>query len=247
MKINRTVDRAIQMLELIAKNPKGIDLNEIIQNMGIPKSSGFDILHTLVNASMVTRVNKESKMYKLGVKSFIIGNQYINNIEVVEIAKPYIQALGEKYKKSIFIAKEGNGKIIYIHKFQPVSDVVATCVVGTENEYYNTALGRCVLAYKEDRYQIIKELVRDNKIIDEEAFIQSIDLIKYNKYATSNEEHEKRIFCIAAPVFSHDNEVVVAISMSGLYSGKEICDEEIKDLKETAYSISAAIGFEGNY
>ncbi len=165
MKINRTVERAIQMLELIGNTPKGITLNEIIEQMDIPKSSGFDILHTLIHNNMVQKLHPGSKMYVLGVKSFIIGNNYINKIEIIDMIKPCLKTVGEKYGKSLFIGQDTNDKIVYIYKYQPTTPtIVASCMVGMQNEYYNIALGRCILAFKPNAESLVDQFWKDGKI-----------------------------------------------------------------------------------
>ncbi|OOB78687.1 MAG: hypothetical protein ATN33_04845 [Epulopiscium sp. Nele67-Bin001] len=78
MKINRTVDRTIAMLEIISNHPNGLTLNEISDAMQIPISSAFDILHTLIDNDMIQKLHPKSKIYVLGVKSFMIGSKYVS-------------------------------------------------------------------------------------------------------------------------------------------------------------------------
>ncbi len=247
IKVNRTTQRTIEMLELIAENPKGMTLNEVITSMEIPKSSGFDILHTLVHLNMVERVSEDSKTYKIGAKSFVIGSKYINNVDLIDIAKPYIEEIGQKYRKCVFIGKESHGKVVYIHKFEPAADVVATCTIGSQNEFYNTALGRCVLAYKSNYRDIVRDLFIDGKISSEEKFLLDIETIRQRNYAISDEEHEKQVFCISVPIFDHNNKLLVAISLSGVFEDAEVYGQEVKDLKAAAFKISQRLGYEGTY
>ncbi len=114
MKINRTVDRAIAMLELISNHQEGMSLNEISEIMDIPKSSCFDILHTLVSNEMVEPMGRDGKIYRIGVRSFVIGNQYMENRRVMEIAREKIEALGDKYGKSVFLAEDSLGHVVYV-------------------------------------------------------------------------------------------------------------------------------------
>ncbi len=76
MKINRTVDRTISILELISNNPDGLTLNEISEALQIPTSSTFDILQTLLINDMIHKIQPYSKRYILGTKTFMIGSRY---------------------------------------------------------------------------------------------------------------------------------------------------------------------------
>lgn len=248
IKVNRTTQRTIEMLELIASNPKGLTLNEIVTSMDIPKSSGFDILHTLAYLNMVEKVDEDGKTYKIGAKSFVIGSKYINNTDLIDMARPHIEKIGQKYKKCVFIGKENQDKVVYIHKFEPAdADVLATCTIGTQNEFYNTALGRCVLAYKPNYKEIIHDLCLEGKIANEEKFLADIETVRTQKYTISDEEHEKMVFCIAIPIFDYNNKLIVAISLSGVYQSKENFKEELVDMKAMGETISRAMGYEGAY
>ncbi|MFI3172823.1 MAG: IclR family transcriptional regulator [Eubacteriales bacterium] len=248
MKINRTVDRAISMLQLIAKHEEGLSLNEICEAMEIPKSSCFDILHTLVNSHMVEPIGKEGKIYRIGVQSFIIGNQYMENKKLVDVARTKIEKFGDTYGKSVFVAEDNLGYVVYVYKYQPKDlSVVASCTVGTTNEYYNTALGKCMLAFKEDCMELIEQFYREHKIDDKEKLIGQVEEIRRCKYVYSDQEHQKQLFCIAAPVFDHRGQVASAISISGLYKDAETCKDERDDLRKMAEEISRDIGFTGIY
>lgn len=248
MKLNRTVDRAVGMLELLSKYPDGLSLNEMVELMEIPKSSCFDILHTLLHASMVESTGRDGKIYRVGVRSFIIGNQYMENKKVVDIAKPRIESIGNKYAKSVFLAEDNLGHVVYVYKYQPkVSTVVAACSVGTTNEYYNTALGKCMLAFREDCLHLIDQYTKESKISNKDKFIDEIVQIRKKKFVYSDQEHQHQLFCTAVPIFDHKGTVASALSLSGLYDSEAVCSEETADLKRAACEISYEIGYTGEY
>ncbi len=248
MKLNRTVDRAVNMLELLSKNKNGLSLNELVERMEIPKSSCFDILHTLLHENMVESAGRDGKIYRIGVRSFIIGNQYMENKQVVDIAKERIESIGNKYAKSVFLAEDTLGHVVYVYKYQPkVSTIVASCTVGTTNEYYNTALGKCMLAFREDCLNLIDMYADEKKISDKDKFIEDIVKIRKQKFVYSDQEHQTHLFCTAVPIFDHKGTVSSAISLSGLYENDELCQSETEDLKRAACEISQEIGYTGNY
>lgn len=244
MKVNRTVDRAINMLELISNHKEGLTLNEICEKMDIPKSSGFDILHTLANQNMIEAIGRDSKVYRIGVKTFVIGNQYMEGKRVVDIARSGMEKIGDKYAKSVFLGEDNLGNVVYVHKYQPkMSPIVASCKIGSTNAYYNTALGKCMLAFREDCIERIEEFYKDGIITDKDKFLKEITRIRQNKYVFSDQEHEKQLFCVAVPIFDHRGSVSYAISLSGLYSSQKECMDEALDLKNIACEISKELGY----
>ncbi len=248
MKINRTVDRAIAMLDLISNHQEGMSLNEISEIMEIPKSSCFDILHTLVSNDMIEPIGRDGKIYRIGVRSFVIGNQYMENRRVMEIARGKMEVLGNKYGKSVFLAEDSMGHVVYVYKYQPKDiSVIASCTVGTRNEYYNTALGKCMLAFKENFVEMIEEFYRDGLITNQERLIAQVVEIRKSKFVYSDQEHQKQLFCVAAPIFDHRGHVSSAVSISGVYLGIKECKQETEDLRGIAEEISRQLGYVGEY
>ncbi len=197
---------------------------------------------------MIESTGRDGKIYRIGVRSFIIGNQYMANKGVVDIAKPKVEQLGNKYAKTVFIAEDSLGHVVYVYKYQPkFSTVMASCVVGSRNDYHNTALGKCMLAFREDCLNLIDQYIDENKIQNKDKFLEQIIQIRKRKYVHSDQEHEHQLFCTAVPIFDHKGVVASVISLSGLYESEQNCTDEIKDLKKVAAEISQELGFIGEY
>lgn len=248
MKINRTVERAVQILELLSKNKDGLSLTGICKELDIPKSSCFDIVETLAYYKMLEVTGHGGKIYCIGVKSFTLGSQYLDKKQIIDIAKSKMEKIGELTGKSVFLAEDTQGGVVYIYKYQPSNaSVVATCSVGTTNEYFNTALGKCMLAFKTNFLYLLDEIVLNKKVEDRAVFFEELLKIQKNKYALSNQQHQKQLFCIAVPIYNNKGEVANVMSLSGLYIDEDKFDNEIIALKSIAEDISREIGYTGIY
>ena len=47
MKLNRTTQRTIEILEIISQKPEGASLDELCDRLELPKTSAYDIVTTL--------------------------------------------------------------------------------------------------------------------------------------------------------------------------------------------------------
>ena len=54
-KFNRSVGRAIEILELLAGSPNELTITEISKNLGIPKSTAFDIVYDGIHNLLIVR------------------------------------------------------------------------------------------------------------------------------------------------------------------------------------------------
>ncbi len=248
MKLNRTVERTIKMLELLSKEKSGLTVKEITEIMKIPKTSAYDILETLAHLEMLEKNPGELNFYKIGLKSFQIGNSYSRNREIFKIIDKPLQDLAEKTGKTIFYAVENSGEIVYISKHESEKAIITTSGVGSTNPMYCTSLGKAILAFLSP--EEIKKLIsmqsfekKTSYTLSKEELIQELQEIKKRGYAIDNREVEEHMLCIGAPIFDFKKDVVGAISISGFFSEDRDIEAESKELLKTSTEISRKLGY----
>ena len=96
MKINRTTERSIQIMQLIAKSGEGLEMDEICEKLSIPRTSCYDILVTLVHMGMLETIDGVKRIYKIGINAYRIGMSYTNNRNISEIIAPALKELSKE-------------------------------------------------------------------------------------------------------------------------------------------------------
>jgi DNA-binding IclR family transcriptional regulator len=248
MKLNRTVERTIKILELLSKEKNGLTVKKITEIMKIPKTSAYDILETLAHLDMLEKNPRELTFYKIGLKSFKIGNSYSKNNAIFKIIDKPLQKLAEKTGKTVFYGVENEGKIVYISKYEPEKAIITTASVGNTNPMYCTSLGKAMLAFlsPEETNNLIALQSFKKKTaytLSKEDLIQELPSIRERGYAVDNREVEEHMLCIGAPVFNLKKEVICAISMSGIFSEDRNIEYESKELLKTSTEISRKLGY----
>ena len=74
-------------------------------------------------------------------------------------------------------------------------------------------------------------------------------MVRTQGYAIDDEENEKGIRCVAAPVYSEASKAVAAVSISGpaFRVTKKVIQERLKkEVMETAFKTSQRLGFSAN-
>ena len=250
MKLNRTLLRAIDILELLSKNKDGYTLAQIANILDSPKSSIFDILKTLLYKNMILEDTQTSiTKYKIGLQSFLIGSSFINDMDIVSVAKNDLIDLANKMHATTFMAVLDDFKVTYIYKYESVHSVITTANIGTRNPLHSTGLGKVLLAFsgeemlKDALKTMTYEPITPYTITSPEKFFDELKQVRINGYAIDDRENSLYQYCAAAPLRNHDGEVIAAISCVGLY-------EEFTDLsglgnivKETARTISKRLGY----
>ncbi len=250
MKKSRTASRTINILELIANTAKGISLSEIAFELDIPVTSVKDIIEALLDSEMIEMIDERSKLYGIGVKTYYIGNTYITNSSMIDKAKDIVEKLGTSLNKTVFIGKEVNGKITYLYKYEPQGFPINTCDIGARVNLHSTSLGKTYLAFSPGLLEKLQGRELHQKtpytITNYDELVKEIEKVRRQGYASDIREQTLHQACIGAPVFNHKNEIVAAISVTGLYSPDIEIEKELAIIKESALNISRKMGYTGN-
>ena len=249
MKINRTTERSVQILQIIAKSNEGLEMDEICERLSIPRTSCYDILITLVHMGMLEVNTGVKRSYKIGLNAYRIGMSYMNNRNISEIIAPALKELSKELQKTCFFGVLEGSKIVYISKFEPENPIITTATIGTKNPIYNTSLGKAILSTMSD--EIIRDIVSDIElkpatrftITDIDKLIKNIELVRLRGFALDERELEEHMECVGVPVFDEKKECIGAISASSLYRKDEDYMELGKILKRKGFEISKSLGF----
>lgn len=250
MKINRTLQRAVEILELLARNKEGYTLVEIVSLLQAPKSSVFDILKTLVFTNMVIEDTSFGKTkYKVGLNAFLIGSTYVNDIDIIQVARQYLVPLANKMKATTFMAVLDDSMVTYIYKYESADSIITTANIGTRRQVHSAALGKAMLAFasEEEIHQAIRKITFESyteyTITSIEKYMDELKEVRKNGYAKDNRENAMHQVGAAAPIFDHNGQVVAAISCVGLYEESINLDDLGEVVKKEAAHISQSLGY----
>ena len=240
MKINRTTQRTIEILDLIASSQDGLTLNEIAKELNMPKTSAFDILETLVQLNML--YIKEQRL-----KTYAIGNMYSKTSLLLNSAGPIMKRLSQEIGTTTLLAKENNGSLLYTLKHEPAKKIIATPEVGEVAYLHSTSIGKAILAFSKHQLELIDKLdlypMTKRTITSKNTLTQELLIITERGYAIANRENEEYTYAIAAPIFDYHGVVSSAIGVVNLYKEEYQAEEDIKKVVEAAKEISRLLGY----
>ncbi|CCV64203.1 Transcriptional regulator, IclR family [Alteracholeplasma palmae J233] len=230
MKENRSVNRVLDVLELISQHKEGLTLGQIYRMLDIPKATAYDFLQTLYKADAVYYKDPRLKNYVIGSKMFAIGSVYTKNSNLIEAASFELNTFADEYGKTAFISKKTDEKIVYIYKYQsPNSLIITPEEIGTTLPIDDDSpIGTCFRIFSLDSDNTLDE--------KEKEFFQ-------NGYVLSDKK-QGRISVIAIPVKNFENRVTGVISVSDLFEKPE-SEEVIKNFLKLGQKVSKKLGYLG--
>jgi len=239
------VERALNILEAAAQRRDGLTNAEISRKLGIPKSSASYILRTLEKRSYLRR-EQESGRYRLGLKILSLGGDAQANLDIADVALPFMRTLGEKIRMTVHLAVLDQGEAVYIEKVEAPGFFKVNTWVGRRMFLHSTSVGKCLLAWlpKHEietmvRQQGLKK--RTPKTITSVAkLLADLDRVRHSGHAVDDEENSLGARCLGAPIFDATGNVTAALGASGTLTQTDETEMPriIEALRETARRIS---------
>ena len=162
MRINKSAARTIDIIELFSKKGKPLTLTEISKTLGIPKTSAFDIIYTLLEKNILEYENEKFKTFQLGLKLFEVTLLALGKTDLHRVARPYLDQLIEKTGETVYLAVENNGEVVYLDKAEGAFAVRFAAELGTRRPIYCTGLGKSILASYTDAK--VREIIKGNRL-----------------------------------------------------------------------------------
>lgn len=210
-----SVDRALNLLELLASASTGMTLTTISRRLSIPKSSAYYLVTTLAKRNFVRR--------KAGQHLYILGTNappFTANADVEsdlkQICSPHIQALSRKLG---MVAQVGirEGSEVRIIDRSEIPGLRLDSWVGRHFDLHCTAVGKALISYLADTE--VESLIRSRGLPrHNQNTLCSMELLKAQfietrklGFSTDDEEHELGVRCVASPIFNHLGGVTAAV------------------------------------
>ena len=247
-RLNSSIDKSLDVLEIISKNSKGLSLAELVKMIGMPKTTVFRILDVLKAREYVV-LDQNTEKYSIGIKSLEIGISGLIGQDIVEVSIPYLHNISEKIGETSFLAVYNSGDVVYLYKAEGTRSIQTTARLGSRCPAYCTALGKAILAHlpieEVDRIFEKKLSKFTSKTVTERVELyEEFANIRANGYASDDEGMERGQFCLGAPIHNYTGSVIAAISVSGPSKRMQENHEQIiTELIVVRESISKRLGY----
>jgi DNA-binding IclR family transcriptional regulator len=217
-----TVDAAAKALELLSvfsfREPR-LSLADLAKRTGIPRATAFRLLSTLEQSGFLA---KEHGAYQLGIKCFVLGNIVAGGLDLRETAHPHLVALRDATRETTQIAILDHWQVVYLERMlSPLPVGFMRARSGAILPAYCTALGKTLLAFRPEgevaEWAATQRFtaLTPRTITTARRLLKDLSVIRQRGYGLDEEEREKGVCCVAAPVRNHTGDVVAAVSAAG--------------------------------
>ena len=239
----QSLARAGAILDIIAERGV-VSLTDISEATGLNKSTAFYLVESLVDLALAERVTGR-KGYALGLRNFALGRAVQRRLSIATLARPSLIRLCNLSKETVNLAIPYVFDAMIVESMEGSYGVRATSYAGSRAPYHSTACGRAILAFLDEpvRQAIYEarplQAVTRNTITRVKVLETQLASIRRDGYALDIEENEIGAHCVAVPIRDGLDDIVGAISISGL-AGR-LPNSKLIDLASALFEEASAI------
>ena len=226
-KVNQSVEKALQLVEVLASSREPMRLGDLAAACGLPASTTLRLVNTLLLLGYANQ-DPVTLRYSLTLKFAQIGSQVSSQMDIRNLAHPWLLELSSRCGESCCLAIEENRPL------------------------YCTGVGKIFLL--NDDAASLEQYIAENglepltshTITTREGLLSELEKIGRQGYALDDEECEQGARCVAAGVRDYTGKVVAGISVSGPLHRME--PEHIRriipQVQRTAQRLSQLLAYE---
>jgi IclR family transcriptional regulator, pca regulon regulatory protein len=243
--------RGLDVLRCFDRDHPTLSLGEIARRLGWRRTEPFRFLHTLESLGYLRR-DPVTKRYELTPKVLEIGFSALANLQLPELAQPYLERLRDQTSGSAHVGILDGKDVVYVGRAPARSILSSTIHIGSRLPAHATAIGKTLLAAKSDRWirawLAANDLTRYtvHTLAETRAFLDEIGQIRRRGFAVSNQEFEFGIRSVAAPIRNGNSETIAAINVSAsadTLTAARVTDVVVPAVRATAVELSQAYGW----
>ncbi|MHC1719827.1 MAG: IclR family transcriptional regulator [Clostridiaceae bacterium] len=244
----QSVERALEILNLLSASYESLSAIEIGKSLGINRVTAYGLLTTLTDKGYVVK-NADTGKYSIGLKLFEIGSAYARKMPLSKVAAPYMSKISDDLGISVHLGiLSDDAKVTLIKAFVPLRNEVLN--QGVSIPVYASGMGKILLAHLTDD-EVHKAIssqgmqkYTSTTIASEDELFKELKKIRQQGYSLDNGEYFDNTYCIAFPIRDGNSQVIASISISG--SKEEIennKDKIILDGLQASKYISVELGW----
>ena len=247
---SKSLQKALRILLHIGQNGPEMGITQLAAALSLDKATVHRLLNAMEKFGMIEK-NADNERYRLGLRLHELGNKAVESRTLQSEAHRFLLEMSRRSQETVSLAVPGAGGILCLDRVNSVHTVITVRTnVGAHFPAHCTAVGKAVLAFlPEEDVQAI--LLRNGlprftpaTLTSGAELQENLRQIRQRGYALDNQELERGLSGVAAPVLLQGNRVVAAVGIAGptlRFRGKELAQKTAL-VREIAAKLSASLG-----
>lgn len=242
--------RTVELLTAVSKASGGLTFAEILDTMGWPRSSTYNLLQTLTMTRYL-EIGELDRRYRIGIRLWEAGQGFELDRELVRVATPFLENAKTALNETVQLAILDGIENVYIAKVEANHHLTLVSDVGGRLPAHATGLGKALLAglspeEVEKRFAGVDlQRFTARTITNLSDLHVELESTRQRGYAIDNSEYTIGVYCVAIPIHRDSGHVAAAVSASVPEArvNEDLKERMVSILSSNARRIEDALGF----
>ncbi|GHE21299.1 IclR family transcriptional regulator domain-containing protein [Halomonas urumqiensis] len=246
---SQSLVRGLNLLERLSASPGGLALSELAEQADLAPSTTHRLLQALQSQGFVIQ-DAELGVWKIDVKTFRIGNSFLEARDFVGTSRPFLRRLTAQTGETANLGIRDNGTAVFLAQSESPQMMRMITRLGSRAPLHASGVGKALMAWLPDDEleRVLSEQgltqVTENTLATPQALREGLAEIRRQGFAGDREEHAIGLHCVAACIHDQHGIPLAAISVSGPVA--RIPEARLLELgalvRDTAAEITAHLG-----
>jgi IclR family pca regulon transcriptional regulator len=240
----QSLERGLAVIRAFDAEHPELTLSEVARSTGLTRAAARRFLHTLVELGYM---RTDGRLFALRPRILELGFSYLSSLGLPDVARPHLEKFVAEVHESCSVSVLDGADIVYVARVPTKRIMTVVIDVGTRFPAHATSMGRILLATQDDawlaEFLAAPLAARTERTITDPAELRTeLARVRAQGWALVEEELERGLRSIAAPIRAAGGKVVAAVNVSthiSRGSQESVLAELLAPLQATAAAISA--------
>jgi IclR family transcriptional regulator, KDG regulon repressor len=245
----RSLDKAMDILDLLATEPHGLALSEIARRLHFNESTTHHLIATLKRRGVIDQ-DPRTRSYRLGFGLIQMALRFLGETDLYAAAERPIRELRDASGETAYLTVLHGHDLVSVIEMLGARPIQARRFIPPgQTCLHSTASGKLWLAFlpPDQLAPLLASLplprFTPNTIDTREALEAELAAIRRQGYALDREENLVGVTCVAAPVFARHGQCVAIASIAFPAPEAGRFAEFVELVTETGRKISTNLGY----
>jgi len=245
------LERGFAVIRAFSPDAPNLTIAKVSERTGFTRAVARRYLFTLQALGYVIQ---SGDRFSLTPRLLDLGFTYLSTLDITSVVQPFMEQVTSTLHESCSVSVLDGHEIVYVAR-RPAKRIMSiNLALGSRLPAHATSMGKVLLAFlppaARDHYFSSVELTRltDHTVVDEVKLRAILAEVRELGWAIADEETERGVRSVAAPIYDRDGEVNAALNVAG-HSSRVSMAQLRKDylpvVLEAARGISEALGATG--
>ncbi len=204
------IDRVLDVLDLLADQPRGLSVSEVARQLRSSKSETFRILGVMTKRDFVVQ-SAETQRYRLSYRTAALALRFFGRAGLTDLCQPVLDRLAARTEELVRLAVLEGDELYFVANAQGVSSglrfdpdlgrrPVTLHATANGRAWLATLDPRDALERVERRGFILSPDSNGSSVHDEKTLLEALGQIAVDGYSVSIEEAVRGVVTVAAAI-----------------------------------------------